>query len=44
MVIDEVDLKYEDGDILESSLVFFRSKDGRAGWWAATFNICNKTF
>ena len=27
----EADLKYGDGDISESSLVFLRSKDGRAG-------------
>jgi hypothetical protein len=35
----EVDLKYGDRDISESSLVSSRSKGGLAGWWTATFLI-----
>jgi len=35
----EVNLKYGDRDISESSLVFPRSKDGGAGWRTATFQI-----
>lgn len=35
----EVDWKYGDRDISESSSVFPRSKDGEAGWRTATFQI-----
>ena len=40
----EVILKYGDGDISEGSLVFSRSKDGRAGRRTTTFTIHKPNF